>query len=67
MRIHNLATPFPKYLSILKCALLILFTLLPGAYLQPIKNNFQNVLGKVENRCDEKNVQDILLLIDLSD
>ena len=35
--------------------------------LESIEENFQNVLDKLENRCDEENVQDILEFIDFTD
>jgi hypothetical protein len=35
--------------------------------LESIKDNFQNALDKVEDKCDEENVQDILEFIDFSD
>jgi hypothetical protein len=35
--------------------------------LESIEENFQNVLEKLENRCDEENVQDILEFIDFTD
>ena len=35
--------------------------------LESIEDNFQNVLDKLEDRCDEENVQDILEFIDFTD
>jgi hypothetical protein len=35
--------------------------------LESIEENFQNVLDKLEDRCDEENVQDILEFIDFTD
>jgi hypothetical protein len=35
--------------------------------LESIEDNFQNALDKVEDKCDEDNVQDILDFIDFSD
>ena len=35
--------------------------------LESIEENFQNVLDKLENRCNEENVQDILEFIDFTD
>ena len=35
--------------------------------LESIEDNFQNALGKVEDKCNEDNVQDILDFIDFSD
>ena len=35
--------------------------------LESIKDNFQNALDEVEDKCDEKNVKDILEFIDFSD
>ena len=35
--------------------------------LESIEENFQNVLDKLEDRCNEENVQDILEFIDFTD
>ena len=35
--------------------------------LDSIQDNFQNVLDKLEDKCDEENVQDILDFIDFND
>jgi hypothetical protein len=35
--------------------------------LESIEDNFQNVQDKLEDKCDEENVQDILEFIDFSD